>query len=67
MDSIYNASHVVISADHGKTWQMGGSLDGSTDECEVVETQDGSLYMACPRPAKPCPTTATAPGAGTAD
>ena len=46
MDSIYNTSHVVISSDHGATWQMGGSLSGSTDECEVVETQDGSLYMA---------------------
>ena len=46
MDSIYSKSHVVMSTDHGKTWQLGGSLSGSTDECEVVETQDGSLYMA---------------------
>lgn len=45
-DSIFNASHMIFSDDHGSTWQLGGSVDGSSDECEVVETQDGSLYLA---------------------
>ncbi len=38
-------SHVFYSDDHGKTWQLGGSLDRHTDECQVVERYDGMLMM----------------------
>lgn len=45
-DSNNMFSHVIISRDHGHSWSLGGSLPGTTDECELVETEDGSLYMA---------------------
>ncbi len=38
-------SHVIYSDDHGETWQRGGGTKGSTDECQVVELVDGTLYM----------------------
>ena len=39
-------SFVFSSDDHGATWKLGGSLEANTsDECEVVELQDGSLYL----------------------
>ena len=38
-------SHVFYSDDHGKTWTLGGTLDKHTDECQVVETADGSLLL----------------------
>ncbi len=39
-------SYVFFSDDHGLTWKTGGSLDrDASDECEVVERSDGSLYM----------------------
>lgn len=39
-------SHVIYSDDGGETWQIGGStpLD-QTNECEVVELDDGSLLL----------------------
>lgn len=38
-------SHVFYSDDHGQTWQLGGSLDRHTDECQVVELTDGRLLI----------------------
>ena len=39
-------SHVFYSDDHGKTWQLGGSLpDDHTSEPELVELVDGTLMM----------------------
>ena len=39
-------SYVVYSDDHGATWKRGRELDHNTsDECEVVELADGSVYM----------------------
>jgi sialidase-1 len=40
-------SHVIYSDDHGKTWQMGGSVQNGTNECEVAELQDGTVYINC--------------------
>jgi sialidase-1 len=36
---------VIYSDDHGANWQQGGRLDRGINECEVLETSDGSLYM----------------------
>ena len=44
-DWIYVHSHVILSDDHGVSWKLGGSVGGSTNECQVVETGDNSLYM----------------------
>lgn len=38
-------SHVIYSDDQGETWKVGGSTTGSTDECQIVELTDGSVYM----------------------
>jgi sialidase-1 len=38
-------SHVFFSDDHGATWKLGGSLPADTDECQVVEREDGSLQL----------------------
>jgi len=39
-------SYVFYSDDHGRTWTRGKALDrNASDECEVVELVDGSLYM----------------------
>jgi sialidase-1 len=38
-------SHVIFSDDGGVHWQLGGVLDGRTDESSVVELADGSLYI----------------------
>lgn len=38
-------SHVIYSDDHGKTWQLGGSIKPGVNECEVVELTDGRLMM----------------------
>ena len=44
-DWIFSHSHVIYSDDHGASWKRGGSLGEATNECEVVETEDGGLYM----------------------
>jgi len=41
----FKSSHVFYSDDHGKTWKLGGSLGPHTNECQVVETRDGSLLL----------------------
>jgi sialidase-1 len=38
-------SHAFYSDDHGKRWKLGSSVGLHTDECQVVETADGSLLM----------------------
>jgi sialidase-1 len=38
-------SHVIYSDDAGASWQIGGVLDGRTNECIAVELEDGRLYL----------------------
>jgi sialidase-1 len=39
-------SHVIFSDDRGATWQIGGrTTHATTNECEVVETDAGSLLL----------------------
>jgi sialidase-1 len=38
-------SHVIYSDDHGATWKLGGVLGEKTNECQVVERDDGSLLL----------------------
>jgi sialidase-1 len=38
-------SHVIYSDDHGKSWQLGGSVIGGCNECQVVELADGTLML----------------------
>lgn len=38
-------SHVILSDDQGKTWKLGGSAQPDTNECAVVELNDGSLLL----------------------
>ena len=35
-------SHVFYSDDHGETWQLGGTVAPHTDECQVIQTDDGT-------------------------
>jgi sialidase-1 len=38
-------SHVIYSDDRGATWKLGGSAQPDTNECAVVELNDGSLLL----------------------
>lgn len=38
-------SHVIYSDDRGKTWQIGGSSEPGTNECQVVELRNGTLML----------------------
>ena len=38
-------SHVIYSDDHGASWHIGGEGEPSTDECAVVETASGAVYI----------------------
>ena len=38
-------SHVFYSDDAGASWQLGGSVALHTDECQVVELEDGRLQI----------------------
>jgi len=40
-------SHVIISDDGGVNWRIGGIVDEGTNECAIIETADGSLYINC--------------------
>jgi sialidase-1 len=40
-------SHVIYSDDGGANWQIGGIVDEGTNECAVVETVDGEVYINC--------------------
>lgn len=39
-----NSAAVIYSDDHGKTWKDGSDVGGG-DECELVETVDGRVYI----------------------
>ena len=39
------SSHVIYSDDHGQSWRLGPTLGRDVDECELVQTNDGRLYM----------------------
>jgi sialidase-1 len=38
-------SHVLLSDDHGQTWQVGGLAAPDTDESQVAELADGQLLL----------------------
>jgi sialidase-1 len=38
-------SHTIHSDDGGRTWKLGGSAQTETNECAVVELNDGSLLL----------------------
>ncbi len=39
-------SHIIYSDDSGITWRTGGTVPrGGTNECQVAELSDGSLYL----------------------
>ena len=38
-------AHVFYSDDHGKTWQVGGTLGPESCECQVAETANGGLII----------------------
>ena len=38
-------SHIVLSDDHGASWRLGGDVPEGTNECAVVQTVDGDLYI----------------------
>ena len=40
-------SHVIYSDDHGASWQVGGVVEEGTNECAVVQTTDGAIYINC--------------------
>lgn len=40
-------SHLIYSDDHGATWHIGGVVEQGTNECAVVETAGGALYINC--------------------
>ena len=44
-DWIFSHSDVIYSDDNGASWKPGGSLGEATNESEVVETDDGGIYM----------------------
>ena len=44
-DARVQYSHVFYSDDHGETWQLGGAVAPHTDECQVIETDDGTLLI----------------------
>jgi sialidase-1 len=39
------SDHVIYSDDHGKSWRLGGSTEGKTDEDQIVELADGTLML----------------------
>ena len=47
-------SHAFYSDDHGESWQLGGDVAEGTNECEIVELSDGSLYITV-RNGRPAP------------
>ncbi len=38
-------SHVIYSDDHGRTWQLGGTVAPHTNECQAAELSDGTLLL----------------------
>jgi sialidase-1 len=48
-DLIGSYAHVIYSDDHGKTWKAGGSAPYGSNECQVIERGDGTLYLSIRR------------------
>ncbi len=42
-----SSSHVIYSDDHGRTWQLGGTVGPHTNECQLAELGDGRLLINC--------------------
>ena len=38
-------SYLFYSDDHGRSWKLGPTIGRDVDECELVQTHDGPLYM----------------------
>ena len=38
-------SHIIYSDDHGRTWVVGNEIAPRTEECTVLETHDGAVYV----------------------
>ena len=38
-------SHMIYSDDHGKTWQLGKTVTPHTNECQVAQRRDGTVYF----------------------
>lgn len=38
-------SHMIFSDNHGRTWQLGGTIRPAVNECQVVELSDGTLLV----------------------
>lgn len=39
------SDHIIYSDDHGKSWRLGGSIEGKMDEDQIVQLADGSLMI----------------------
>lgn len=37
--------HIIYSDDHGRSWHLGGTIEGKMDEDQIVELADGSLMI----------------------
>ena len=37
--------HIIYSDDHGRSWHLGGTIEGKMDEDQIVELSDGSLMI----------------------
>jgi sialidase-1 len=40
-------AHVIVSDDHGATWQIGGTVGAGTNESMALETTDGRVMINC--------------------
>ncbi|MGF1578789.1 MAG: exo-alpha-sialidase [Gemmataceae bacterium] len=40
-----SSSHVFFSDDHGKTWELGGTVAEYTNECQLIERTNGDLLI----------------------
>lgn len=39
------SSHVMYSDDHGASWSLGGTVEAHTNECQLVELDNGELLI----------------------
>lgn len=44
-DNMGRHSHIIYSDDNGRTWRIGGIAGEGTNECAVVEPEDGQLLL----------------------
>jgi sialidase-1 len=45
LDNMGRHSHVIYSDDRGRSWRIGGIAGEGTNECAVVELEDGTLLL----------------------